>query len=180
VSELLTLDIESIAAGGDGVARHDGLVVFVPRTAPGDRVVARVTTKGRMARGVVERVEPAAERPAAEGERLERHREIERALGGLGVPRLASHGRALGGREQVVHLGAQPGERLRAPMPGGAGGGFDCQAVIMGLVAPLHLLALRRVAEPLCGILADRLVEPVAHGAMVGGRLVGLRQRALA
>ena len=49
----LTLDVESIAAGGDGVARHDGLVVFVPRTAPGDRVTARVDQKGRLGRGTV-------------------------------------------------------------------------------------------------------------------------------
>jgi 23S rRNA (uracil1939-C5)-methyltransferase len=55
----LTLDIESIAAGGDGVARSDGLVVFVPRTAAGDRVEAAVTVKGRLARGVVERIERA-------------------------------------------------------------------------------------------------------------------------
>jgi 23S rRNA (uracil1939-C5)-methyltransferase len=55
----LTLDIESIAAGGDGVARSDGLVVFVPRTAVGDRVVANVTVKGRLARGVLESVERA-------------------------------------------------------------------------------------------------------------------------
>ena len=45
------LDIESIAAGGDGVARHDGLVVFVPRTAPGDRVRAVYSKNGRFARG---------------------------------------------------------------------------------------------------------------------------------
>jgi 23S rRNA (uracil1939-C5)-methyltransferase len=48
-------DIDRIADGGDGVGRVDGLVVFVPRTAPGDRVVARLTTKrgGRFARGTV-------------------------------------------------------------------------------------------------------------------------------
>jgi 23S rRNA (uracil1939-C5)-methyltransferase len=56
MSEELTLDIDSIASGGDGVARRDGLVVFVPRTAAGDRVVASVTIKGRLARGVLERV----------------------------------------------------------------------------------------------------------------------------
>ena len=40
----LVLSIESVAAGGDGVA-HDpgGRVVFVPRAAPGDRVRATVT-----------------------------------------------------------------------------------------------------------------------------------------
>lgn len=38
------LTVESIAVGGDGVAREEGgRVVFVPRSAPGDRVVARLT-----------------------------------------------------------------------------------------------------------------------------------------
>jgi 23S rRNA (uracil1939-C5)-methyltransferase len=55
----MTLDIESVAAGGDGVARRDGMVVFVPRTAPGDRIVARVTPGRRFARGAVDRVEAA-------------------------------------------------------------------------------------------------------------------------
>jgi 23S rRNA (uracil1939-C5)-methyltransferase len=64
---ILTLDVESIAAGGDGVARSDGLVVFTPRTAVGDRVLARVAVKGRMARGVAEQVErPGADRVAPE------------------------------------------------------------------------------------------------------------------
>ena len=57
MTALLTLDIESIAAGGDGVARHDGLVVFVPRTAPGDRVQARVQSQGRFARGALVAIE---------------------------------------------------------------------------------------------------------------------------
>ena len=47
-----TLRIERIAAGGDGVARaDDGIVVFVPRTAPGDLVRARVRREKRLARG---------------------------------------------------------------------------------------------------------------------------------
>ena len=50
------LEIASIAAGGDGVARHDGLVVFVPRVAPGELVRAEITPKGRMARGVLREV----------------------------------------------------------------------------------------------------------------------------
>ncbi len=37
-----TLDIVDLAQGGEGVARTDGRVVFVPFTAPGDRVVADV------------------------------------------------------------------------------------------------------------------------------------------
>jgi 23S rRNA (uracil1939-C5)-methyltransferase len=50
---LLTMTIDSIAAGGDGVARSEGLVVFVPRTTPGDVVTAEVSVKGRFARGVL-------------------------------------------------------------------------------------------------------------------------------
>ncbi|HSA56787.1 MAG TPA: TRAM domain-containing protein [Gemmatimonadaceae bacterium] len=48
--------IASIAAGGDGVGRVDGLAVFVPRTAPGDVVEARVVARGRFARGRLVRV----------------------------------------------------------------------------------------------------------------------------
>jgi 23S rRNA (uracil1939-C5)-methyltransferase len=39
----LELDIESLAYGGNGVARLNGYVVFVRRGLPGDRVRARVT-----------------------------------------------------------------------------------------------------------------------------------------
>src|ERR1700761_1032824 len=41
--EELELDIDSLAFGGNGVARLDGFVVFVRRGLPGDRVRARVT-----------------------------------------------------------------------------------------------------------------------------------------
>jgi 23S rRNA (uracil1939-C5)-methyltransferase len=46
-SETLVV-IESLAAGGDGVGRlADGMVVFVPRTAPGDHVRLRDITRRR-------------------------------------------------------------------------------------------------------------------------------------
>lgn len=55
--------VESIAAGGDGVARADGLAVFVPRTAPGDVADVRIATRGRFGRGTVVRlVERSPER----------------------------------------------------------------------------------------------------------------------
>ncbi len=52
------LTIESLAAGGDGVARDaEGRVTFVPLTAVGDRVRARITEqKKRFARAEVEEV----------------------------------------------------------------------------------------------------------------------------
>jgi 23S rRNA (uracil1939-C5)-methyltransferase len=48
---VVSVSIESIAAGGDGVGRSEGLVVFVPRTAPGDAVTAQIAGKARFARG---------------------------------------------------------------------------------------------------------------------------------
>lgn len=53
---LTRLTIGSLAAGGDGVARHDGLVVFIPRTAPGDEIDAEVRVEGRVGRGTLQRV----------------------------------------------------------------------------------------------------------------------------
>jgi len=67
-SELATVcdvEVQSIAAGGDGVARIDGRVIFVPRTAPGDQARIRATTVrgGRFARGVLlDLLRPSADR----------------------------------------------------------------------------------------------------------------------
>ena len=60
--------IESLAAGGDGVAHlADGCVVFVPGTAPGDRVeLAGIERSARLARAEVGRLlEPGSERADA-------------------------------------------------------------------------------------------------------------------
>lgn len=46
--------IERLAAGGDGVARPEGIVVFVPRSAPGDRARVRLDVRKRFARGTIE------------------------------------------------------------------------------------------------------------------------------
>ncbi|NNG39888.1 class I SAM-dependent RNA methyltransferase [Flexivirga sp. ID2601S] len=46
VGQRLTLDIEDVAQGGHCVARHDGRVVFVRHSLPGERVVAEVTDGG--------------------------------------------------------------------------------------------------------------------------------------
>jgi 23S rRNA (uracil1939-C5)-methyltransferase len=52
--DVVDVEITGIAAGGDGVGRAGGLVVFLPRTAPGDRVRARVRITKRFARGAIE------------------------------------------------------------------------------------------------------------------------------
>jgi 23S rRNA (uracil1939-C5)-methyltransferase len=55
--------IDSIAAGGDGVGRVGGMVVFVPRTAAGDLVDTRITGRKSFGRGIVTRVvEPSRDR----------------------------------------------------------------------------------------------------------------------
>ncbi|MEY4608501.1 MAG: hypothetical protein RL625_718 [Gemmatimonadota bacterium] len=61
----VTLAIASLAAGGDGVARSDGLVVFTPRTVPGDTVTVDLRVEGRVGRGTLLRVDqPSADRVA--------------------------------------------------------------------------------------------------------------------
>lgn len=69
VSEQVVLRIDSIAAGGAGVGRVDGMATFVPRTAPGDLVRVRLRRRKRFAEGsVVELLEPGPQRvtPACE------------------------------------------------------------------------------------------------------------------
>ena len=53
---VISVSIDSIAAGGDGVGRSNGLVVFVPRTAPGDVVTAQISGKGHFARGALRNI----------------------------------------------------------------------------------------------------------------------------
>jgi 23S rRNA (uracil1939-C5)-methyltransferase len=64
---VVEVEVGSIAAGGDGVARAGGLVVFVPRSAPGDLARVRLRRGRHFARGELEallrrapsRVDPA-------------------------------------------------------------------------------------------------------------------------
>ena len=63
MSDVIDLRVDSIAAGGDGVGRHGSVVVFVPRTAPGDVARVRVQPEGRLMRGrLLEIVEPSPQR----------------------------------------------------------------------------------------------------------------------
>lgn len=39
----IQLTIEKLAVGGAGIARHDGMVIFVPLTAPEDEILAEIT-----------------------------------------------------------------------------------------------------------------------------------------
>jgi len=82
----IDLDVESLAHGGNGVARLDGYVVFVAGAIPGDRVRAQVTKSKRAyaeARAVEvlepspERIEPVADHPGAPWQVLPYERQLE-------------------------------------------------------------------------------------------------------
>ena len=62
-TDVIQLRVHAIAAGGDGVGRSEGLVVFVPRTAPGDVALVRIDSVKRFARGTLESIlEPSPDR----------------------------------------------------------------------------------------------------------------------
>ena len=70
-----TARIESIAAGGAGVARVDGLVVFTPRTAPGDLVELSFVKRDRLGQGrVTHLLEPSPDRVEARCRHYDRDR----------------------------------------------------------------------------------------------------------
>ena len=65
LTDVIQLRVHAIAAGGDGVGRSEGLVVFVPRTAPGDVALVRIDSVKRFARGTLESIlEPSSDRVA--------------------------------------------------------------------------------------------------------------------
>ncbi|MEO7456511.1 MAG: TRAM domain-containing protein [Gemmatimonadaceae bacterium] len=59
-SEVARVEITGIAAGGDGVGRTGGMVVFTPRTAIGDLADVRLARSKRFARGRLEGLEIAS------------------------------------------------------------------------------------------------------------------------
>ncbi|HXA97740.1 MAG TPA: 23S rRNA (uracil(1939)-C(5))-methyltransferase RlmD [Candidatus Dormibacteraeota bacterium] len=65
--EILSLTIDDLAFGGEGVGRADGYVVFVPGGLPGDRLRVRlVQVRSRFGRGAIESVEePSPQRVEA-------------------------------------------------------------------------------------------------------------------
>jgi len=52
VDDQLDVDVYALAYGGEGIAKHNGLVIFVPEALPGDRVKIKIfQVKKRFARG---------------------------------------------------------------------------------------------------------------------------------
>ena len=82
----LELSIDALAFGGAGVARHDGYVVFVAGTVPGDRVRAQIAKSKRtygearllevLSPGA-QRIAPLADHPGAPWQVLPYERQLE-------------------------------------------------------------------------------------------------------
>ncbi|MEZ0392386.1 MAG: class I SAM-dependent RNA methyltransferase, partial [Pseudobdellovibrionaceae bacterium] len=64
MTEQIKVEIEKLSFGGDGIARHEGLVIFVPYSAPGDHLLVRLTEKKKnFARAeIIEIIKPGPSR----------------------------------------------------------------------------------------------------------------------
>ncbi|HJZ68512.1 MAG TPA: TRAM domain-containing protein, partial [Blastocatellia bacterium] len=64
VGDIVEVTAERLAYGGDAVARYDGLAVFIPLAAPGERLRVRIVERKKsFAQAVIERVlEPSPSR----------------------------------------------------------------------------------------------------------------------
>jgi 23S rRNA (uracil1939-C5)-methyltransferase len=107
MNESATVTIERIAAGGDGVARHDGMVVFVPRAVPGDVVTVALQRQRTFARGrILEVVTSSGDREPAPCPHYEGDRCGGCQLQGLSYPaQLAIKGDLI--RDALTRIGKQ-------------------------------------------------------------------------
>ena len=130
VGDVIELDITGIAHGGICVARHEGRVVFVTDTIPGERVRARITEarKKRFARAeTVEVLDASPDRqdhiwPEAALERDPEERAGGAEFGHIALPRqralkaevLIDAMQRFGGVDVAAELGAHPDTLVEA------------------------------------------------------------------
>jgi len=114
--ELVEVEVDSLAFGGRGVARHEGYVLFVAGGLPGDRVRAEVTKdKRRFAEArVVELLRSGADR-------------IEDRCTHEGEPCPGAPWQGLAYEQQLVHKRRQVDEALRRI---GALDGFELEEIV--------------------------------------------------
>ncbi len=107
MNETATITIERVAAGGDGVARHDGMVVFVPRAVPGDVVSVSLVRSRTFARGrILQILSPSAQREPAPCQHYTGDRCGGCQLQGIQYPaQLAIKGELI--RDALVRIGKQ-------------------------------------------------------------------------
>ncbi len=115
-NDTVDLQIESLAFGGNGVARLNGFVIFVRRALPGDLVRAEVTKvrRGYAEATTVELVEPGPDR-------VEPRCAHAGSCGGCRFPELAYGAQARAKEEQVrdafERIARLPGVRIEPIIP---------------------------------------------------------------
>ncbi|MDQ1083236.1 MULTISPECIES: class I SAM-dependent RNA methyltransferase [Microbacterium] len=125
--DLIELDITGIAHGGVFVGRHEGRVVFVPDTLPGERIRARLTDTRKKAfwrADAVEVIQAAPERRPHVWDAAAIDVDPAERVGGaeFGHIRL-SHQRAL--KERVIREAVERVGRLELPVDMRPAGGAD-------------------------------------------------------
>ncbi len=86
MAERLTLDCEAVVQGGDGLARHEGQVVFVPGALPGERVEVAVTKRQR---GFLRAALREVLTPSASRRPFDCEHEVHQGCGGCGFRHVA-------------------------------------------------------------------------------------------
>ena len=120
---LLSLDVESLDLEGQGIAHHEGKVVFIEGALPGERVLARVTRRKpsfdkakveRVLRASSQRTRPPCPHFGVCGGCAMQHLEPAAQLAGTGPARpLQQHGRGLRGQPFCNQEAMQPPHRSR-------------------------------------------------------------------
>ncbi|MXS74961.1 23S rRNA methyltransferase [Microbacterium sp. CSI-V] len=122
--DLIDLDITGVAHGGIFVGRHEGRVVFVPDTLPGERVRVRLTDTRKKAfwrAETVEVLEAAPERRAHVWPSAAIDRSPDERVGGAEFGHIElSHQRAL--KERVIRESLERVGRLELPVSVGPAG----------------------------------------------------------
>jgi 23S rRNA (uracil1939-C5)-methyltransferase len=119
MNETVELEIERLGARGDGIARHQGRNVYVPFTAPGDRV--RVVLAGARGEGIAARLVEIVRPSPARAHPVCRH---FGACGGCTLQHVGADAYAEAKRATVVEalarhgLGAAPVAPLQRLPPG--------------------------------------------------------------
>jgi len=187
----LTIAIDSLAVGGDGVGRANGKVCFVPFAVPGDRVIVRVVRERRRALWgrIVEVVSPSPRRREPPcglfgvcggcawmnvdyPEQLGAKRAMVSRAVGLPDVDVVPSPRVLGYRRLArLHAGSGvTGEAAFGFMAAGAGGIVDVRS------CPVLEPALSRVLEPI----AHAVLREAGRGTSLEVRLAGGGGRVIA
>jgi 23S rRNA (uracil1939-C5)-methyltransferase len=162
--ETIETRIESLAAGGDGVGRTpDGRALFVPLTAPRDRVRVRIVdSRRRFARGVLEAVlEPSPDR-------VEPACSVFGRCGGCAwqhldyAAQLSAKARIL--RDALTRIGRlEVGEEICVtPSPSAYGYRSRARPVQVGTAVGFRMRGSRRV----CAVDACPVLQPAVEAAL--------------